>query len=409
MIMPVTLSVITSSFPEEQRAKAVGVWAGFAGGGGILGLFFSSFVIDYLTWPWLFSMPIAAALVSLVISVRVVGNSREDHSGRFDTVGSVLSALAIGGLVLGIHEGPEKGWSDPLTVAGLVVGVVGLVAFVAWELRRTHPLLEMRLFRDRSLAAGSVTLLIVFAVMFGLFLVLIQFLQAVLGYSALRAAAGLLPMAAMLMPLSSIAPMISARVGTRNVLLAGVATFGTGLVLLATLASTDGGYLSVLPGLIVLGTGMGLSMTPSTTAITETLPLEQQGVASALNDTVRELGGAVGIALIGSVLNSGYRSSVSSATEGLPPELAEPVEDGIGGALAVAGQLGADGAPIAAAARDAFVEGWRVSMWVGAVMAAVAFAFLVVRGPKPTPTGRVAAESGAHDGEPVAAVAVAGD
>ena len=190
MIMPVTLSVITSSFPLEQRARAVGVWTGFAGAGGILGLFVSSFLIDYFTWPWLFAMPVLFAGVSLVLTLRVVGNSRESRRGRFDTIGSVLSAVAIGSLVLGIHEGPERGWTDGLTLAALVVGAVALAGFIVWELRHERPLLEIRLFADRALAAGSLTLLIVFAVMFGLFLVLVQFLQAVLGYSALRAAAG---------------------------------------------------------------------------------------------------------------------------------------------------------------------------------------------------------------------------
>ena len=237
MIMPVTLSVITSSFPAEQRARAVGIWSGFAGAGGILGLFVSSFLIDYFTWPWLFAMPVLFASVSLVLTVRVVGNSREDHGGRFDTVGSVLSAVAIGALVLGIHEGPERGWTDGLALAGLVVGVLALVGFVAWELRNTHPLLEVRLFADRALAAGSLTLLIVFAVMFGIFLVLVQFFQAVLGWSALGAAAGLLPMAIVMMPLSAVAPTIAKRVGTRRVLMTGTALFGAGLAMMATMVS----------------------------------------------------------------------------------------------------------------------------------------------------------------------------
>ncbi len=221
MIMPVTLSVITSSFPLEQRARAVGIWSGFAGAGGILGLFVSSFLIDYFTWPWLFAMPVLFAAASLVVTLRVVGNSREDHGGRFDTVGSVLSAVAIGGLVLGIHEGPEQGWTATLTLAGLVVGVAALVGFLAWELRHERPLLEIRLFADRTLAAGSLTLLIVFAVMFGIFLVLVQFFQAVLGYSALQAAAGLLPMALVMMPLSAVAPTIAMRVGRRRTMLTG--------------------------------------------------------------------------------------------------------------------------------------------------------------------------------------------
>src|SRR5690606_17908841 len=194
MIMPVTLSVITSSFPPDQRARAVGIWSGFAGAGGILGLFVSSFIVDFATWPWLFAMPVAFALAAVFMTLRAVSDSREHHDGRFDTVGSVLSALAIGAVVLGIHEGPERGWSDPLAAGGLAVGLLALAVFVVWELRQDQPLLDIRLFAHRGLAAGSLTLLIVFAVMFGVFLVLPQFTQAVLGYSALKAAASLLPM-----------------------------------------------------------------------------------------------------------------------------------------------------------------------------------------------------------------------
>ena len=258
----------------------------------------------------------------MVLTLRVVGNSREGRLGRFDTIGSVLSAVAIGSLVLGIHEGPERGWTDGLTLAALVLGAVALAGFIVWELRHARPLLEIRLFADRALAAGSLTLLIVFAVMFGLFLVLVQFLQAVLGYSALRAAAGLLPMAMVMMPLSAVAPVIAKRFGTRRVLMVGLGLFGLGILLLATLVSVEGGYWSVLPGLLVLAVGIGLAMSPSTTAITESLPPEKQGVASALNDTVRELGGAIGIALLGSIVNAGYRSNVHEATAGLPTDVA---------------------------------------------------------------------------------------
>jgi len=384
MIMPVTLSVITSSFPAHERAKAVGVWAGFAGAGGILGLFFSSAMVDWFTWPWVFAMPILLSGVSFALTLRFVGNSREDHGGRFDVVGSVVSALAIGGLVLAVQEGPDRGWGAPLTLTALVVGVLALVGFVVWELRQEHPLLDVRLFANRSLTGGSVNLMIVFAVISGLFLVLIQFLQAVLGFSALRASAGLLPMALVMMPLSTLAPRIAARFGVRNTLIGGTAVFGVGLALLASMASAERGYLSILPGLLILGAGIGVAMTPSTTAITEALPAEKQGVASALNDTARELGGALGVALLGSVLNSGYRSGIASTTSSLPAAIQGPINQGIGSALAASAQLGADGARVATAARDAFVDGWRTSMWVGVAMATAAVVFLVVRGPLAT-------------------------
>lgn len=384
MIMPVTLSVITSGFPEAQRGRAVGIWSGFAGAGGILGLFVSSVIVDRFTWPWLFAMPIAFAVVALAMSLRAIGNSRELHEGRFDVLGSVLSALAVGGIVLGIHEGPERGWTDTLALTGLVVGGLALVGFIVWELRQTHPLLQIRLFAHRGLAAGTLTLLIVFTVLLGIFLVLTQFLQAVLGWSAVMSAAGLLPMMAIMMPLSAIAPAISDRIGVRATLLAGVSTFIVGLALLASMVSAEGGYLSILPGLLLVSTGIGLCMTPATTTITGSLPADEQGVASALNDTVREVGSSIGVALLGSILGAGYRSSMSGVTASLSPELAHRVQEGIGSAYAAAPELGADAPSVLAGARDAFVDGWQVSMWVGVALASTALIYLLVRGPART-------------------------
>ena len=384
MIMPVTLSVVTSSFPTEQRAGAIGVWAGLAGAGGILGLFFSSAMVDWFSWRWVFALPIVLCVASLLLTLAVVDNSRELHEHSFDVWGGILSALAIGGIVLAFHEGPEKGWSHPLTVAGLVAAVVAGTFFAWWELRHPAPLLDVRLFGNRLLGNGAFNILIVFAVMFGLFLVVVQFLQAVLAYSALKASTALLPMAALLMPLSSVAPKIANRIGIRKLLIFGTSVVTIGLVMMATMPSVSGGYLSVLPGLLVVGAGMGLVMTPSTVAITESLPVEKQGVASALNDTVREVGGAVGVALLGSILASGYRNEVSAVAETLPAELQEPVKDGIASTLAVAGNLGDQALTVIDASREAFVAGWHQTMWIGAAITAVAVVVLVLRGPVDT-------------------------
>ncbi|MEO1060237.1 MAG: MFS transporter [Actinomycetota bacterium] len=380
MIMPATLSIITAVFPEEERGRAVGTWAGFAGAGGVLGLFFSAIIIDNVTWPWLFALPVGMAVASLVLAAVIVPDSRNEHPAGFDVGGAVLSVIAVAGLVLGIHEGPEIGWTAPLTVAGLVGGVLGAIGFVYWELRtgrahdegaRVEPMLDVRIFSNRALAAGSASLLLVFALMFGAFLVVIQYLQAVLGYSAVTAAAGLLPMAAAMIGLSPIAPRLSERFGLGNQLAVGSFLLAAGFAIMAV-ATSDPSYGAVLPGLILAGAGVGLAMSPATTAITASLPAEKQGVASALNDTVREFGSAVGVALIGSVLTAGYTSSIADTAETLPEELAEPVEEGIGQALAVAGQLGPEGQQVAAAAQDAFLDGWGLSMTVATVAAVLA-------------------------------------
>ncbi len=382
MIMPVTLSVITTSFPRDQQAKAIGTWAGFAGAGGIIGLFVSAALIDNVTWPWVFALPVALAVVSFVATAAFVPNSVEHAEAGFDLRGSLLAVAAVGGLVLALHEGPEQGWTAAITVVAFAVGLASTVGFVIVERRTPHPLLDVRVFAIRGLASGSLNLFVVFAVMFSLFLVLVQYLQAVLGYSALAAAAALLPMAVMMLPLSTVAPSVAERVGFRRTLVIGTLTIAVGLVVLASMADIDGGFVSVLPATLILGAGIGLTMSPSTAAITSALPDEKQGVAASLNDTVRELGAAVGIALLGSVLNASYRTNVAAAAAGLPGEAAEAVEEGIGGALVVAGQLGPDGVALVDAARGAFVDGMTPALLLGAGACVLAAAFTAIRGPK---------------------------
>ncbi len=385
MVMPVTLSVITTSFPESERPRAIGIWAGVAGAGGILGLWMSSIMVDFVSWRWLFALPIATIAVAGVMSVAAVPNSRE-RSGRFDLVGSILSAIAIGGIVFGVHEGPEQGWGDPLAVYPVAIGAVALIAFVLWELRSDDPLLDVTAFSNRGLASGTLTITLLFAVMFGIFLVLFPFFQTVLGYSAIRSAFGLMPMAVMMMPMSATAPRIAQRIGTRTTMLIGLGLGVAGLATLALMASVDGGYLSVLPGLLLLGVGVGMTMSPSTEAITATLPADKQGVASALNDTSRELGGAVGVALLGSILTSGYSSNVADFAATQPGPIGEAVGDDYFVALGAAERVAVDdparAGQIIDVAQRAYVDSWATTMWVGVAIFALAFTYVAIAGPR---------------------------
>ncbi|MZD09562.1 MFS transporter, partial [Streptomyces sp. SID5785] len=294
MIMPITLAVITSTFPEAERGKAIGVWTGVAGGGGILGMFLSALLVDVADWRWLFVLPVVLVVVALSMTLKSVPNSRERSPHSFDIVGALVSTVAVIGLIFVLQEGPERGWTAPLTLISLAVGVVAALVFVAWELhRRDASLLDVRLFRERGLASGSVTLLVVFGVQAGIAVVLFPFFQAVLGWSGLLSTVAMMPMAVMMMLASGLAPKLVARIGARPTMTVGVALGTLGLALMALLVSVDGGYPSVLAGMLAMGIGMGLSMTPSTEAITGSLPRAQQGVASALNDVTREFGTTV--------------------------------------------------------------------------------------------------------------------
>jgi EmrB/QacA subfamily drug resistance transporter len=385
MIMPITLAVITSTFPEEERGKAIGVWTGVAGGGGILGMFLSALLVDVADWRWLFALPVVLVVVALAMTVKSVPNSRERSTHSFDTIGALISTIAVVGLILVLQEGPERGWTAPITLISLAVGVVAAIAFAAWELhRRDAALLDVRLFRERGLASGSITLLVVFGVQAGIAVVLFPFFQAVLGWSGLLSTVAMMPMAVMMMTTSGLAPKMAARVGARSTMTVGVALATLGLALMALFVSVDGGYLSILAGMLAMGTGMGLAMTPSTEAITSSLPRAKQGVASALNDVTREFGTALGIAMLGALLANGYRSAIDGRLDGIPTGAADTARDGIANAIEVAPTTGSHAPDLIRAAQQSFVDGWQQAMWIGAAVMAALLLHVALRGPRNT-------------------------
>lgn len=376
MIMPVTLSVITSVFPDDERSKAIGIWTAVAGGGGILGMFLSAVLVDTIGWRWLFALPIALVIVAALIGIRAIPNTREKSEHSFDTIGSLLSIITVIGLIVFLHEGPVQGWTSYITLAGLAFGVAAAITFVIWELRHPAPLLDIRLFRQRSLTSGSVTLLTWFGVQAGVFIVLYPFFQAVLGWSGLLATVGLMPMAFLMMGSSALAPKLMTKIGARLTMASGMVLGGTGLALMAML-------VSVLPGMVTMGLGMGLSMTPSTEAITSSLPRDRQGVASALNDVTREFGTALGVALLGAVFTTGYISAIETKLAGVSEGSAEIARMGIAGVLLI----GDEAPELLRAAQKAFVQGWQQAMWSGVVVMALLLVFVLLRGPEnSTPT-----------------------
>ncbi|MFE2941522.1 MFS transporter [Streptomyces sp. NPDC059255] len=383
MIMPITLAVITSTFPEEERGKAIGVWTGVAGGGGILGMFLSALLVDVADWRWLFVLPVVLAVVALTMTLKSVPNSREHSTHSFDTIGAVVSTIAVIGLIFVLQEGPERGWTDPVSMTGLAVGVVAAIAFVAWELhRRDASLLDVRLFRERGLAGGSITLLVVFGVQAGIAVVLFPFFQAVLGWSGLLSTVAMMPMAVMMMMTSGLAPRMAAKTGARSTMTVGIALATLGLALMALFVSVDGGYLSILAGMLAIGTDMGLSMTPSTEAITSSLPRAEQGVASALNDVTREFGTALGVAMLGALLANGYRSAIDDKLGGIPQGAADTAREGMANAVEVAPSTGSHAQALIHTAQQSFVDGWQQAMWAGTAVMGMLLIYIALRGPK---------------------------
>ncbi len=369
LTMPVTLSVITDVFPEDERDKAVGLWAGVTGAGGMIGLVACGALLEYFSWRSVFVFNGGFALVALAAVLAVAPRTKGVDTAPNDFVGGILNAAGLGALVYGITEGPARGWGDALVVLGFAGGLALVAAFVAWELRARHPLLDPRLFRVRGFAAGALSLTVLFAVVFGFFYVFVQYLQWVAGYTPLQAGLALAPMGAMLMAASPIAAVLSRQHGMRPVVTGGLVLMAAGMLLVSRLDAASG-YTDSAIAMVVLGLGLGAGMAPGTSAIISAVPAAKRGVASAVNDATREVGAAIGIALFGSMLNAGYRQSVSGATDGLSAEAAAAVRGSIAAAADIAASQ-PDGALIIAA-RDAFVAGMERSMVAGAIVIALA-------------------------------------
>ena len=371
-IMPTTLSVITTSFPEHERPRAIGIWVGIAGGGAVLGLFATGFLLEYFPWQSFFGLNVGLAAVALIGVLAVVPQSADEDPPALDIPGALLSLVAVAATVFGIIEGAERGWADPLVVGSLVVGVLATVAFVGWESRVAAPMLDPALFRLRGFSAGTLTITVQFFAAFGFFFIAIQYLQYVTGRSPFETAISLLPLPLVLLPVARNAPLLAQRVGFRRLGPLGLVSMALGFLILSRLdAQTP--YLLVVAGIVPFAFGMGLAGTPATTAITSSLPVSKQGVASAVNDTGRELGSAFGIAILGSVLNQGYRAGMADAVTRLPPEVAEQVLRSIAftGSPAVA-NLGEAGRQLVEQARNAFVGGVSDAVFVASVVLAVA-------------------------------------
>ncbi|WP_076819314.1 MFS transporter [Pseudofrankia asymbiotica] len=389
LVMPATLSTITATFPPEQRSRAVGAWAGVAGASALLGVLASGLLLEVWSWRSVFGLNVVLALVALAATLRVIPESADPGAGRLDVIGALLTVAGLGVAVYSIIEAPTEGWSSPRTLIGIAAGVVILVGFVLWELRHPNPLLDPRLFAHRAFTAGTLSITLQFFAFFGFIFLLLQYLQLVRGDGPLVAAVSLIPMSLTIMPAARVvAPRMTSRLGARPVVVLGLTLVTAGLLVLSRL-DADSGYWLLLAGLLPLGAGMGLAMTPATTAITDALPAAKQGVGSATNDLARELGGALGIAVLGSILQSTYRDHLHPA--GLPAPLAESARS----SLALATRLGP---AVARQAETAFVDGMRTALTCAAiVVAAAAVAVGILLRPAPARDDAHEAAEAAHD------------
>jgi EmrB/QacA subfamily drug resistance transporter len=380
LVMPSTLSIITTSLPKDRRSKAVAAWVGVAGAGAIVGLVAAGALLEAWGWASVFWLYAVAALVICIAALRLIPDSIVNNPPRVDYVGGLLSVVTLTGLVYGTIEGPERGWADVATLGAFAVGGVAFVAWLVWSLNVKEPLLDPRLFAMRGFSTGVVSIAVQFFVFFGFVFVIVQYLQLVLNYSPLKAGLALLPMGMAIGAVSRRVPHLTAKAGRRPLAVAGLVLIAVGMIVLSTLDPSST-YWLVLAGIVPVGVGMALAMAPATTDIVAALPAHKQGVASATNDAAREVGGTLGIAVLGSILNDQYRSGVAEAApSSAPAGLVDTAQQSLGAALGIAGRLGDRGGALADGARISFVDGLANAFVVSAgalILCAIVFAVVI--------------------------------
>jgi EmrB/QacA subfamily drug resistance transporter len=365
-IMPGTLSILTNVFHDPiERRRAISIWAGFAGLGGALGTVVSGILLDYFFWGSTFLVNVPIALVALVAGLWLVPNSSDPTEAVLDPRGVLLVVAGLTVLLYGIIEAPIHGWLQPATVVSMVVGLAILGVFVAWELRARHPMLDVRLFTVRPFAIGSSTITLQYFAMYGLYFALAQYLQLAHGYSTLQTALIGLPIGVFAMVGAPVSAGMVGRYGPRRVVGSGLIVSGTGLFLLGWVTASTSVMYIVL-GFVLVGLGNGQTTAPSTTLIMGSVPRAKSGVGSAVNDLSRELGGALGIAVLGSVMASVYRGQIVGKLNGFPVAVREAARTSVAGALdASRGLDPASAQHVVHQAQQTFAHAFGVAMLLG--------------------------------------------
>ena len=402
LIMPATLSILTNVFRDpKERGRAIGVWAGFSGLGIAIGPITGGFLLEHFDWSSVFWVNLPIGALALGLGAFLVPTSRDPKQTKLDPVGALLSIVGLAALLFGIIEGQPKGWGSAEVLTGFAVAIVALGGFVTWELHSDHPMLDLSVFRNARFSAASGTITIVFFGLMGSLFLMTQYWQLVHGYSPLDAGVRLLPAAVVMMLAAPQSARLVERFGTKRVVLAGLGLIATGM-LLTSFIETDTPYWNVMGRFLVMYLGMSLTMAPATESVMGALPRDKAGVGSAINDTTRQVGGALGVAIIGSVVSGHWASGIAKTARaaGLDEAATANSEESLARAMSEAGALGDGAGAFIAQAKDTFVDamtmGMRVSFVIVLVAAFVAWKFLPNRAGRHRTVGPAATAAAAE-------------
>ncbi|MET0920464.1 MAG: MFS transporter, partial [Acidimicrobiia bacterium] len=404
-IMPATLSIITNVFPANERGKAIGFWAGTAGLAGVLGPTIGGFLLEHFYWGSVFLVNIPIVVLGVLAGIFVIPSSKDPHPGPLDPIGAVLSIVGLVALIFAIIEAPQQGWTDPVILASFAVAVTTLAGFVMWEARSEHPMLDVKFFKNPRFSAASASISLIFFAMFGSTFLITQYFQFVLGYSPLKTGLCFVPFAVCMLIGAPLSAPFAQRVGTKVVVTLGLSLATVGLLSFTSLSTDSSYWPDVCLRLVLLASGMALTMAPATESIMGSLPLGKAGVGSAVNDTTRQVGGALGVAIIGSVLSSIYASKMGDFLAGKPVSSSNitQIKESLGATLGYAKRI-SEQAPsfaqsLASVARQAYVDGLHAAMIVAAIATLVGVVVAAVW--LPARAGGTAEGASALDGDEV--------
>ena len=407
MTFPATLSLISNVFTERrERARAIGLWGAIAGVAIALGPIVGGWLLEHFNWSSIFiaMAPVAAAGILLIIAS--VPTSKNTDAAPVDIPGLMLSAAAMGLLVFTIIEAPDYGWTSVRSLLGFAVSAVLLAVFIWWEQRTSHPMLDVRLFRNMRFSAASGAVTVAFFTLFGFIFLITLYFQFVRGYAPLSTGVRLLPVALSVGVGSVAGTQLAVRFGTKLIVTVGLVAMAGFYVWAAATASATLGYGIIAVQMVLYGLGMGLTSAPATESIMGAVSRRQAGVGSAVNDSTRLLGGTLGVAVIGSVYASLYASRLTATLPaGLPARISDIAHQSLGAAYAVAGRVpGALGRAVHDAATNAFLHGLSVGCLVaggvaaaGAVLAVLFLPAQPVSPPAARPAETLPARAPARD------------
>ncbi|HEY3143267.1 MAG TPA: MFS transporter [Acidimicrobiales bacterium] len=389
-IMPATLSIITNVFRDpKERGRAIGLWAGVAGIGLAVGPVTGGFLLEHFWWGSVLLVNVPIVIIGLVGGFFLVPDSRDPSAPRVDVLGALLSIAGLATVLWGLIEGPTAGWRSAEVLGAFFVGLALLAGFLVWESITEMPMLDTDFFKRRRFSVASMAITLTFLSLMGTIFALTQYQQSVLGFSPLKAGANLIPMSIVMMVMAPMSARVVERVGTKIVLGTGLLIVAFSLVLFS-LFTVGTATWQLIVATMVMGFGMANTMAPATESIMGSLPREKAGVGSAVNDTTRQMGGAIGVALLGSLLASVYGNHVDSGLKG--SELPTGVVDKIGGSIQAGVGIGRDtpgalGQRIIDVARDSFLSGMHLAVLVAAAIMAIAavgvYLWLPARAPAP--------------------------